>query len=183
MFDPMFSGSAPTSSTPWNTFFFISPYLGMKLSGPLALSEKEARLPATSLVIQSFRWTPYRFCAMVFNSHVRQKKASLPQKEERPSIRCQSYPRLGWSCQHNGDDGLDDVHRAVVLPLAPAPPRRDMTAHFRREFVPATAGGKHVDHGFQRFPGVCGRASAPRPGRHVGLEATPLGIGELVRHF
>ena len=95
MFDPMFSGSAPTSSSPWNTFFFISPYLGMKLSGPLALSEKEARLPVTSLVIQSFRWTPYRFCAMVFNSHVRTEKG-LPSTKRREAFDTISIISATW---------------------------------------------------------------------------------------
>ena len=54
----------------------------MKLSGPLALSEKEARLPATSLVIQSFRWTPPCFSAIKNNSGSAKRKAPLPEKEE-----------------------------------------------------------------------------------------------------
>ena len=79
-------------------------------------------------------------------------------------------------------DGLYDVHGAVLLPLAPAPPRRDVAPQFRRQFVPAAAGGKHIEHGLQRPAGIGRRPAAPRTRGNVGLELLPLGVGELAGH-
>ena len=138
--------------------------------------------PAFCLVIFFFRWTQYPFQDMLHNSaKTGQQKAPILKKGQGLK-NTYLYSRLRRSGKRNRYGGLDDIHGPVLLPLAPAPPCRDMASHFCRELIPATAGGKHVNHGLQRSAGICRRASSPGTGGNVGLELAPLSIGELIRH-
>lgn len=138
--------------------------------------------PRFCLVIFFFRWTPCVFQVILLVSYAFQaKRKPRPTKRTGPN-KSQLYTRLRRRRKRDRHDGLYDVHGAVLLPPAPAPPCRYVAPQFRRELVPAAAGGKHIEHGLQRPAGIGRRAAAPRTRGNIGLELLPLGVGELAGH-